>query len=133
MSAVRAVGLDVVDLGRLAGVLERHGAAFERRVFVAGEIRPGLRGPARVAHLGGLFAAKEAVLKALGTGWSEGVGFRQVEIRRSAAGAPEVELHAVAAQRAQQLGVRQIHLSISHDGGVAAAVAVFEGDTGGAS
>jgi len=127
VSAVRGLGLDVVDLSRLAAVLERHGAAFERRVFRAEEIRTGLRGRPRLAHLGGLFAAKEAVLKALGTGWAAGVGFRQVVIRRTSSGAPTVELHAAAAARARELGVRTIHLSITHDGGVAAAVAVFEG------
>jgi len=127
MSVVCGLGIDVVDLSRLEGVLERHGGAFERRVFLAREIRRGLRGRPRLAHLGGLFAAKEAVLKALGTGWAAGVGFRQVEIRRTPSGAPAVELHAAAADRARQLGVRTIHLSITHDGGVAAAVAVFEG------
>jgi len=67
-------------------------------------------------------------MKALGTGWTGGVTFRQVEIRRNAAGAPEIELHGAARERAEALGVRRCRVSISHDGGAAAAVVLLEGD-----
>jgi holo-[acyl-carrier protein] synthase len=80
-----------------------------------------------VQHVGGLFAAKEAVLKALGTGWSGGVWFRDVEIVRAAAGGPTVRLHDGALRRAQALGVERVHVSITHERGHAAAVAVLEG------
>jgi holo-[acyl-carrier protein] synthase len=119
------IGLDVVDLARFQGVLERHGESFVRRVFREGEARPSA-GSARVAHLGGLFAAKEAAMKALGTGWALGVGFRQIEIGRDEAGAPSVRFHGPAARRAEALGVGRCHLSITHDGRIAAAVAVLE-------
>lgn len=79
-----------------------------------------------IEHLGGLFAAKEAVMKALGTGWAEGLGFRQIQVVRNAAGAPTVELHGRAAERSAALGVGSIHLSITHERSFAAAVAVLE-------
>ena len=119
------LGIDVVDLARFQGVLERHGEAFVRRVFREGEARPSA-GSARVAHLGGLFAAKEAAMKALGTGWALGVGFRQIEIGRDDAGAPVVRFHGEAERRARALGAERCHLSITHDVRIAAAVAVLE-------
>ncbi len=127
MSTIVGIGLDLVDLDRLAAVLERHGEAFLARVFRPGEVRSG-PGAARVAHVAGLFAAKEATMKALGTGWAAGVGFRQIEIVRSALGAPGIVLHGEALRRADRLGVEHHHLSITHDGRSAAAVVVFEGD-----
>jgi holo-[acyl-carrier protein] synthase len=119
------LGLDVVDLERFAGLIERHGDALLRRLYRDGEIRVGA-GRARIAHLAGLFAAKEAALKALGTGWSAGLGFLQIEVRRVDAGPPELELHDRARERAVELGVGNARLSISHDGRFAAAVVVLE-------
>jgi holo-[acyl-carrier protein] synthase len=125
--SVLGLGLDVVDLTRLAAVLERHGERFEARICRPGEAREALSAERRLHHLGGLFAAKEAVLKALGTGWSQGMGFRQVTVGRDEAGRPTVTLHGAARERASELGVRVVHLSITHDGRTAAAVAVLEG------
>jgi len=119
------LGLDVVDLERFAGLIDRHGDALLRRLYREGEIRVGA-GRARIAHLAGLFAAKEAALKALGTGWSAGLGFLQVEVRRLDGGPPELELHERAHERALELGVANARLSISHDGRFAAAVVVLE-------
>lgn len=125
--AVLGLGLDVVALERIARMHERHGDAFVQRFCAPGEVQP-RSGPALVEHLGGLFAAKEAVLKALGTGWAEGLGFSQVRVTRAESGRPGVALDGAAAERARLLGVRSIHLSISHDTGWAAAVAVLEGE-----
>jgi len=123
---IRGVGLDIVELERIERLLERHGATFTRRFCLPGEEQP-RSGEARVQHLGGLFAAKEAVLKALGTGWGQGLGLLQVEVVRAASGAPGVRLHAAAAARAAALGVERVHLSITHERHHAAAVAVLEG------
>jgi len=125
VSGIVGIGLDVVDLARFRGVLDRHGDTFLRKVFREGEARPG-RGDARLAHLGGLFAAKEAAMKALGTGWAAGIGFRQVEVVREGAGAPTVRFHDAALARARELGAAEAHLSITHDGRIAAAVVVLE-------
>lgn len=129
---ILGLGLDVVDLERFGSVVDRHGDAFLRRVYRDGEIRIG-GGRARIAHLAGLFAAKEAALKALGTGWSAGLAFRQIEVRRSDGGPPELHLHDRARSRAAELGVGNARLSITHDGRFAAAVVVLESAASGSS
>ena len=88
---------------------------------------PGKDPSALIQHVGGLFAAKEAVLKALGTGWAEGLGLRQVEIVRNELGAPSVVLHGAARERCTQLGAQgPPRISISHERTVAVAFAVLE-------
>lgn len=124
--SVVAIGVDLVTVARIEAALLRHGRRFVERVCRASEIAPETPGPQR---LSGLFAAKEAVLKALGTGWAEGLAFHQVEVARDLRGAPGVRLHGAARRRADVLGVQRIHLTISHDGGLAVAVAVLESDT----
>jgi holo-[acyl-carrier protein] synthase len=125
--SIVGLGLDVVELSRVARLLERHGQRFIERICAPQELEP-RKGEALVQHLGGLFAAKEATLKALGTGWAQGLGFRDVEVSRGSRGAPSARLHGAAAARGQQLGVQRIHLSISHERDYAAAVAVLEGE-----
>lgn len=124
--AILGIGLDVVGLERIGRIHARHGAAFVRRICRPGEVKP-YQGQALIEHLGGLFAAKEAMFKALGTGWGQGVGFRQVEIVRSPGGAPGYRLHGAAAERAAALGAAGAHLSITHERAFAAAVAILEG------
>lgn len=126
MNRVLGLGLDVVDLARFERTLARHGERFVARFSRPGEAKP-LVGPPRVAHLAGLFAAKEAVMKALGSGWAEGIGFHQIEIVRAPSGAPSARLSGRARERAAAMGVARLHLSVTHDRGVAAAVAVLEG------
>ncbi len=123
---ILGLGLDIVDLERMARLLERHGEAAVRRICRPRELRIE-SGPGRVAHLAGLFAAKEATMKALGTGWAAGVGFHQIEVVRRAGGAPSLELHDAAQRRALELGADAFHLSITHDARTAAAVVVLEG------
>lgn len=123
--SIAGIGIDIVAIERLENILARHGQRFVDRICRPGEDRSPDAGH-RAQHLGGLFAAKEAVLKALGTGWDRGVGFRQVEITRLEAGRPGIRLHGRAAEEAARLGAERIHVSITHDGGVAAAVAVLE-------
>jgi len=126
-SRILGLGIDVVDLSRIAGILERRGERFVARLCRPGEWQR-RRGDAFVQHVGGLFAAKEAVLKALGTGWAQGLNFRQVEILRISSGAPQAVLHAAAESRAAAMGVERVHLSITHEQSYAAAVAILEGD-----
>ncbi len=120
------IGLDIVDRARIESLLDRFGEAFLRRICRAGEVRIA-SGPGRAAHVAGLFAAKEAAMKALGTGWSAGVGFLQIEVLRRDTGAPALRLHGEAKRRAEALGVEDLWLSISHDGASAVAVVVLEG------
>lgn len=120
------VGLDLVELERLAAILARRRDRFLERICRPGEVAPRSAPEALVQHVGGLFAAKEAVLKALGTGWGMGAGFRDVEIVREPGQAPSVRLHDGALRRAAALGVVRVHLSITHERGHAAAIAVLE-------
>ena len=124
---ILGIGLDLVELARLAALLSRHRTRFLERVCRPGEAAARGDGDALVQHLGGLFAAKEAVLKALGTGWGSGAWFRDVEIVREPGLGPTVRLHDGALRRARDLGVARIHVSITHERGHAAAVAVLEG------
>jgi holo-[acyl-carrier protein] synthase len=123
---ILGIGLDLVELERLAAVLSRHGRRFVERICRPGEIAP-RAGDALVQHVGGLFAAKEAVLKALGTGWGSGAWFRDVEVVREPGEGPTIRLHDGAFRRARDLGVARIHVSITHERKHAAAVAVLEG------
>lgn len=126
MNRILGVGLDLIELNRVRSALGRHGERFVERI--ADPLEIGSRSAAGQAQtVAGLFAAKEAVLKALGTGWAEGLAFRQVVVERLASGAPRVRLEGEARRRADRMGVARIHLSITHDAGVAAAVAVLEG------
>ncbi|MEM7353059.1 MAG: holo-ACP synthase [Acidobacteriota bacterium] len=127
--AILGIGLDVVSVERIARIHERRGAAFVHRICRPGECKP-YREQALVEHLAGLFAAKEAMFKALGTGWGQGVGFRQVEVAYSPTGAPYARLHGAAAEQAAKLGATSSHLSITHERTTAAAVAILEGQLG---
>lgn len=123
--AIVGIGIDIVELARIERIHARHGESFVRRFCRTGEAQE-RQGAARIEHLGGLFAAKEAALKALGTGWAQGLAFRQVEVARRDGGAPFLRLHGAARQRATDLGVDTIHLTISHERKYAVAFVVME-------
>ncbi len=125
--AILGIGVDIVELQRIGRLYGKHGETFVNRFCNPGECQE-RQGQAMIEHLGGLFSAKEAVMKALGTGWAQGLGFRQIEVVRNAAGAPSVELHGKAAEQSSALGVRSIHLTISHEQKYAVAMAVLEGN-----
>ena len=115
-----STGVDFVEIDRVAGVLDRYGDRFLRRVFTPAEIAY-CRG--RAPNLAARFAAKEAVMKSLGTGF-RGVGWRDVEVVRAPSGAPSPRLHGRARRRAERLGVTEIAISLSHSRGFAMVVAV---------
>ena len=115
-----STGVDFIEIDRVAGVLNRYGDRFLRRVFTPAEIAY-CRG--RAPNLAARFAAKEAVMKSLGTGF-RGVGWRDVEVVRAPSGAPSPRLHGRARRRAERLGVTEIAISLSHSRGFAMVVAV---------
>jgi holo-[acyl-carrier protein] synthase len=84
-------------------------------------------GTASAERFAARFAAKEAALKALGTGWSGGISWRDLEVVREVSGRTRLAISGRAAEKARDLGVVSAHLSVTHDGGVAAAVVVLEG------
>ena len=115
-----STGVDFIEIDRVAQVLDRYGDRFLRRVFTPGEIAY-CRG--RAPNLAARFAAKEAVMKSLGTGF-RGVGWRDVEVVRAPSGAPSPRLHGRARRRAERLGVTEIAISLSHSREYAMVVAV---------
>jgi holo-[acyl-carrier protein] synthase len=119
------LGIDLTEVDRVAGLLERWGDRFVNRVFLPGEISPRRRHPrARAQHVAGRFAAKEATMKALGTG-TRGVAFREIEVRPDLRGKPTLTLHGRALDRARRLQVRSMEVSITHGQTTAAAVVAF--------
>lgn len=121
MSNASEIGIDVIETARIRGVLERHDIRFLGRVYTEWERRYCQR---NVLHLAGRWAAKEAVSKVLGLG-VRGVGWQEIEIRRTPMGQPIVLLHGRAEQRARSLGLRApLSVSISHIRDLAVAVAV---------
>jgi len=125
---VIGIGIDVVSIGRFAAALHRHGGRLEARVFTRAELAACESRADRHAALAVRFAAKEACLKALGTGWSAGLAFGQVEVEGGGGTPPVIRLHGPAAARAGVLGVTRSHVSLSHDGPVAVAMVVLESD-----
>lgn len=119
------VGLDVVEVDRIAGVMERRGERFLARILTPQERRD-VGDPPRVPSVAARFAAKEAVAKAFGTGVS-GFALRDIEVQKDGRGAPTVQLHRGAADIAAALGVTRVWISLSHERNLAVAVAVLEG------
>jgi len=121
-------GIDLVEVARVRGMLGDHGERFLARCFTEGERAYCAANPARMAeHLAGRFAAKEAVLKVLGTGWSGGIAWTDVEVVRESGGRPGVRLHGAAAAVAARLGIASVLLSISHTSTHAMASAIGVG------
>ncbi len=124
--AIAGTGVDIVEVGRIADLADRHGDRFLNRVFTRAESDYARSRGAPAQHLAGRFAVKEAVLKALKTGWSEGILWREVEVRRGPSGEPSVDLTGAAARRAEKMGIARIHISLSHTAEHAIAHAIAE-------
>jgi holo-[acyl-carrier protein] synthase len=120
-------GVDIVEVERFRKVLERLKERFILRVFTPGErsFCDSHRDP--VPHLAARFAAKEGVFKALGTGWAKGVTWLDVEILRERQDAPKIVLAGEALSLSQKMGVRNLHLSLSHTEHWAVAMVILEG------
>ena len=125
--AVRGIGVDVVQVNRIVGSLERFGARFEARVFTEAELEYCKRHKDPLPHLAARFAAKEAAFKAIGTGLSGGVGWKQAEVVQPGGRQPQLTYHGVALDRFRSLGCDRAHLTLAHDAGVAIACVVIEG------
>ena len=124
---ILGVGLDVVETERVARALAAHGRRFEERVYSPAELAGCAHRVDRAQALAVRFAAKEAFLKALGTGWVRGLSLRQVEVVEQRGGRPALKLAGAAATHARRKRVRKIHVSLSHQPGLAAAVVILEG------
>ncbi len=123
---IAGVGVDIVDIARIQALLDRYGERFLRRVYTEAESAYAMDGANRAERLAGRFAVKEAVMKALGTGKSQGVLWRDVETVRGRFGKPEVRLHGQAVKWVEDRGWGAAHVSITHDGGKAVAFVILE-------
>jgi len=108
------IGTDIVECVRIARMIERHGELFLTRVYTDREIRYCRARRRATEHFAGRWAAKEAVLRSLGTGWRRGVSWTDLEVRIDAAGAPRVGLRGAVRDLAEKLGVGQVLLSVAH-------------------
>jgi holo-[acyl-carrier protein] synthase len=119
-------GIDLIEIARIEDSVERFGQRFLDRIFTAGEQAYCLRKRKAAESLAARFAAKEAAAKALGTGISHGVSWREIEVVRALSGKPDLRFHGRAAQIAERLGVANAALSLTHSSGMAMASVVLE-------
>ena len=126
MSNILGLGLDATDIPRIADTIERYGERFLRRVFTDGEVAYCTRRKVPAIHFAGRFAAKEAAMKALGTGHSRGVLWRDVEVIRRG-GPPQLELHGGAARRFAAMGALSSLVTITHSDQLALAQVIILG------
>lgn len=122
-----AIGIDLVEIARIEKVFARRGDRFRARVFTEKEISYCERRASKFASYAARFAAKEAAMKALGTGWAEGVGWTDVEVLSGPNGAPALRLHRRALERLREIGATKTHLSLTHTGNLAIAQVLLEG------
>ena len=123
---IAGIGVDIVDIARIQALLDRYGERFLRRVYTEAETDYAMSGAHKAERLAGRFAVKEAMMKALGTGKSQGILWKDVETVRGRFGKPEVHLHGQAVKWAKWRHGSQVHVSITHDGGKAVAFVILE-------
>jgi holo-[acyl-carrier protein] synthase len=130
-----AHGIDLVDFPRLEQMIERHGQRFIDRIFTVAEQEYAGRHRNTVEKYAGRFAAKEAILKLLGTGWRGKIAWTDIEVTNNEAGRPEVSLSGEVKAIADRLKIRHISLSITHtaDFAIASAVALVESEVASSS
>jgi holo-[acyl-carrier protein] synthase len=127
---ILGIGIDLLEVPRMERALQRRGDRLLHRLFTVAERDACAAAGGGTMRWAARFAAKEAVLKALGTGWAHGVGWHQVEILRNGAGRPHVRLSGQARRTAQEMGASSCHVSLTHQKDNAAAVAILEGAAG---
>ena len=118
------IGIDLVEIKKIEESIRSD--AFVRRVFTPVEIESVERYQNKAEHLAGKFAAKEAFMKAIGAGIRQEVWFTQIEVWNDESGKPQVKVTREAERRLGQIAAKQIHVSISHSGGMAIAVVILE-------
>jgi holo-[acyl-carrier protein] synthase len=121
-------GIDITEVERVRQTIERFGRRFIERVFTEEEIRYCESKANRAERYAARFAAKEAGMKAIGTGWNRGVAWRDVEVRRSPGSRPMITFHGKAAEFFTMLGATRAHLSLTHTKEFAMAQVMLEGE-----
>ncbi len=125
---VIGIGTDIVEIARIAKMIDRHGENFIGKVFTLEEIRYSTGRAAAVQHFAARWAAKEAALKALGTGWAKGIKWTDIGIQNEGSGKPRLILFNRAKEVAKEIGIEEVLISISHDKSQAIAFAIATGN-----
>jgi holo-[acyl-carrier protein] synthase len=120
------MGIDISEADRIEAAITRHGAPFLERIYTPREVHYCEGRKNKFERYAARFAAKEAGMKALGTGWRFGVRWRDIEVANALSGKPTLNLSGVAREIADRLGVKNISLSITHSGNLALAQVIFE-------
>jgi holo-[acyl-carrier protein] synthase len=128
MSTIIGIGTDITECLRIARMIERHGELFIERVYTPEEIKYCQNRKQATQHFTGRWAAKEAILKAIGTGWRKGISWRDMEIRNEPGGKPTVGIRGGVKDVVEQLGITDIHVTISHCRSHATATAIAVGN-----
>ena len=123
---IRGVGTDLIELDRIARLYLQYGDRLLNKLFTPRECTYFAAWADPVPRIAGRFAAKEAVMKALGTGWSDGVRWRDIEVIRQPSGKPEILLHGRSGEIFAALGAQHAHCTITHSRDYAMAVVIFE-------
>lgn len=118
------LGTDIIETVRIGQMIERHGELFLQRVFTEQEIRYCQRRKEAIQHYAGRWAAKESVMKTLGTGFTRGVGFHDIEVVNRRSGQPAITLRGGAQEVAKRLGIDDVLITISHCRAYATATAI---------
>jgi holo-[acyl-carrier protein] synthase len=126
-------GIDLAEVDRIRQSIERYGERFLKRVYTPGEIAYVERKANKFARYAARFAAKEAGMKAIGTGWRRGVTWQDFEVANLPSGRPTLRLTGVAAQVAERMGVKRISLSLTHTTQNGMAFVILEDDGGAAN
>ena len=124
---ILGTGVDLAEVDRIEAAIERYGLRFLERIYTPAEIAYVERKANRSERYAARFAAKEAGMKAIGTGWRHGVRWRDFEVANLPSGRPTLHLHGVAAEFARKLGVKNIALSLTHTAVQALAMVILEG------
>ncbi len=119
-------GSTFAEVDRIRSAIERHGSRFIERIYTPAEVAYVEHKANRYERYAARFAAKEAGMKAIGTGWRHGVRWRDFEVQNLSSGRPTLLFHGVAAQWADSLGVRSVSLSITHTAAQAMAIVILE-------
>jgi holo-[acyl-carrier protein] synthase len=124
---ILGTGIDLAEVARIRDAIGRYGDRFIRRIYTDGEIAYVERKANRFERYAGRFAAKEAGMKAIGTGWKRGVRWQDFEVSNLPSGRPTLRLHGEAARLAEKMGVKTISLSITHTAELGMAHVILEG------
>jgi holo-[acyl-carrier protein] synthase len=125
---ILGIGVDLCEVDRIEAAIARHGERFLARIYTPEERAYCESKLNRMERFAGRFAAKESAMKALGTGWSRSVAWRDFEVARAASGQPIIRLHGAAKEIAEKLGVRRALVTITHTTSMAMAQVVMEGE-----